>query len=92
MSETNKGVIWLCKVPPQGSLKIIPLSPQSLNKPRISGVVYFNEVLKKACFLKEPSLNKQNPSGFIQALQGSPPGIIVNNPLPSFKTIPPVNH
>jgi hypothetical protein len=58
----------------------IPLSPQSLNKPRVSGVVYFNEVLKKACFLKEQRENKQNPSGFIQALQGSSPGITEGNP------------
>ena len=46
----------------------IPLSPQSLNKPRTSGVVYFAEVSKEACFLKKLRKNKQDPLGFIQAL------------------------
>jgi hypothetical protein len=58
----------------------IPLSPQSLNKPRVSGVVYFNDVPKKACFMKEQSENKQKPLGFIQVLQGSPEMITAGNP------------
>jgi len=29
-SETSKGVIWCCRVPPMGSPKVLPLSPPSL--------------------------------------------------------------
>ena len=29
-SETSKGVIWCCRVPPKGSPQVIPLSPPSL--------------------------------------------------------------
>jgi hypothetical protein len=53
MSETSKGVIWICRVALKGSPKVIPFSPQSMNKPRVSGVIYFTEYPKKACFLKE---------------------------------------
>jgi hypothetical protein len=46
-----------------GSLKVIPLSPQSLNKPPVSGVVYFTEVPKKACFPEKLREKKLNPKG-----------------------------
>ena len=36
----------------------IPLSPQSLNESRDSGIIYFTEAPKKACFLKELRENK----------------------------------
>jgi hypothetical protein len=35
-----------------------PLSPQSLNESRVSGIIYFTETPKKACFLKEARENK----------------------------------
>ena len=69
----------------------IPLSPQHLNKPRLVGVVYFNEVPKKACFLKELSENKHNPQGFVKLLQGSPPEITTERSevvIPPKKTAP----
>jgi hypothetical protein len=42
------------RCPPIGGSGVrIPLSPQSQNKSRASGIVCFNKVPKKACFLKE---------------------------------------
>ena len=52
----------------------IPLSPQSLNKPRDSGVIYFTEVPKKACFLKDLRENKYNPKGLFKLCRVPPQG------------------
>jgi UDP:flavonoid glycosyltransferase YjiC (YdhE family) len=38
-----------------------PPSPQGLNEPRDSGVIYFTEGTSKACFRKCLKENKQNP-------------------------------
>ena len=52
----------------------IPLSPQSLNESRVSGVIYFTETPKKACFLKEVRENKYDPKGSFKLCKVLPRG------------------
>jgi hypothetical protein len=54
MQEWFNWHAWKACVPLEAGPGVrIPLSPQHFDKPRLAGVVYFSEGLKKAFFLKD---------------------------------------
>jgi hypothetical protein len=65
------------RCPPIGGSGVrIPLSPQSQNKSRASGIVCFNKVPKKACFLKEMKVKQtKTRKGLFWLCKDPPKGI-----------------